>query len=91
MTAAPDEFILGRSGMWLSLSHFFRLPLPERRAQFVFGTAAEAMKVMNDLTSKVSVLRPDTVIEAEPEADEMAAAIQAGKAQKPGAPGQNKT
>jgi len=89
MKATPDEFILGRGGMWLSLRHFFQLPVPERRAQFIFGTAAEVMKLMYELPTKVSILRKDTKIEAAPEAepDEMAAAIQSGKAKQPGAAG----
>jgi hypothetical protein len=27
-TFTPDEFVLGRSGMWLSLSYFFQMPVP---------------------------------------------------------------
>ena len=89
LTMTADEFVLGRSGKWLSLSHFFKLPVPERRAEFVFGTAAEVMQMMSNLPSKVQMLqRP----EAEPEGaattagipagDEMAAALRAQ--QKPG-------
>ncbi len=54
----PDEFVLGRSGKWLSLSHFFRMPVPERQAEFVFGTAAEVMEMMRNLPPKVVLLRP---------------------------------
>jgi hypothetical protein len=77
-----DEFILGRSGKWLSLRHFFQLPIPERRAEFVFGTAAEVMAMMNDLTGKVSMFgAPKTgdVEAAIPENDEMAKAIETAK------------
>jgi hypothetical protein len=78
----PDEFVLGRSGKWLSLGHFYKLPIPERRAEFVFGTAAEVMGVMSNLPGKVVMFgrSPDT--EAAPDAaanDDMAAAIQAAK------------
>lgn len=60
----PDEFVLGRSGKWLSLAHFFRLPVPERRAEFVFGTAAEVMQMMSNLPGKIAMFgRP---AEAEP-------------------------
>jgi hypothetical protein len=52
MTLTPDEFVLGRSGKWLSLGHFFKMPVPDRRAEFVFGTAAEVMQMMSDLPSK---------------------------------------
>ena len=77
-----DEFILGRSGKWLSLRHFFNLPIPERRAEFVFGTAAEVMGMMTDLPGKVSMLDSAEVEEGEaaiPENDEMAKAFQEAK------------
>ena len=78
----PDEFILGRSGQWLSLGVFYKMPVPERRAEFVFGTAAEVMQMMSNLPPKVQVVHPGAPAEAEPapgETDEMAAALQAGK------------
>lgn len=77
-----DEFVLGRSGEWLSLSLFFRLPVPDRRAEFVFGTAAEVVQMMESLTSKVVILRPGEDAQSEPgmpEADEMAAVYHAEK------------
>ena len=80
----PDEFILGRSGKWLSLGRFYRLPVPERRAEFVFGTAAEVIQMMNDLPSKVTMLGRAEREEATPfapEADEIATAIQSAKNQ----------
>ncbi len=85
-----DEFVLGRSGKWLSLSHFYQLPVPERRAEFIFGTVAEVMKMMSNLPSKVEIIRPGAPGEAAPapaqaEPDEMAAALQAGKSQPPSA------
>ena len=79
-----DEFVLGRSGKWLSLSHFFRMPVPDRRAEFVFGTAAEVMEMMRDLPSKVQVIRPGAVTESpspDLEQDEMAVAYRPGKGQ----------
>ena len=82
MTMAPDEFVLGRSGKWLSLGHFFQMPVPDRRAEFVFGTAAEVMQMMNDLPSKVALMRPSDKVKAggaPAEEDEMAAALKAGK------------
>jgi hypothetical protein len=82
-----DEFILGRSGKWLSLRHFFQLPIPERRAEFVFGTAAEVMTMMNDLPGKVSMVGTPEGVAAEaaiPENDEMAKALEKAK-QKVGA------
>ena len=79
-----DEFVLGRSGKWLSLSHFFRMPVLDRRAEFVFGTAAEVMEMMRDLPSKVQVIRPGAVPESpspDLQQDEMAVAYRAGKGQ----------
>jgi hypothetical protein len=87
LTMTADEFVLGRSGKWLSLSHFYRLPVPERRAEFIFGTAGEVMKMMSDLPSKVALLTratPEESTPVAPEGDEMAAAIQAGKGKSPG-------
>jgi len=84
----PDEFVLGRSGKWLPLGLFYRMPVPERRAEFIFGTAAEVMQMMSNLPSKVQIIRPGAPAEAAPaapETDEMAAALQAGKNQPPGA------
>jgi hypothetical protein len=77
----PDEFILRRSGEWLSLSIFFQMPEPDR-PEFVFRTAAEVIQVMNDLPSKVQIIRPGAKEKAAPapaEVDEMAAALQKGK------------
>jgi len=78
LTLSAEEFIIGRSGKWLSLGLFFRLPVPERRAEFVFGTAAEVMRMMYDLPSKVVITRPGTEAKGAadiPEEDEMAAAF----------------
>jgi len=81
---AADEFILGRSGKWLSLSRFYQLPVPDRRAEFVFGTAGEVMQMMSELPSKATILGRAEKEEspgAAPEGDEMAAAIRASKSQ----------
>ena len=74
-----DEFVLGRSGKWLSLSYFYRMSVPERRSEFVFGTAAEVMQMMEDLPSKVAVVRPASkeAAPSAPESDEMVAALKA--------------
>src|SRR5262249_10823324 len=55
----PDEFVLGRSGRWLSVGYFYHMPVAERRAEFVFGTAGEVMKMMADLPPKVVMMHPD--------------------------------
>ena len=77
----PTEFVLGRAGKWLPLAFFYRMPVPERRAEFIFGTAAEVMEMMGKLPSKAVIMRPGATA-AGPEAaepDEMAVALQAGK------------
>ena len=48
MKMIADEFVLGRSGKWLSLGHFYKMPVPDRRAEYVFGTAAEVMQMMSE-------------------------------------------
>jgi len=81
-----EEFVLGRTGKWISLGLFYRMPVPERRAEFVFGTMAEVMQMMSTLPTKVQIIRPGAAPETAPagtEPDEMAAALQAGKNQPP--------
>jgi hypothetical protein len=82
MTMAPDEFVLGRSGKWLSMGFFYQMAVPDRRAEFVFGTAGEVMKMMGDLPPKVVMMRPEKADKKgapAPESDEMAAALAAAK------------
>ena len=80
----PAEFILGRSGKWLPLAHFYRLPVPERRAEFVFGTAAEVMALLGSLPPKVQILRPGDNESPEPSApDEFSAAIDGARKTSP--------
>jgi len=86
-TLTPDEFILRRSGEWLSLSFFFQMPEPDR-PEFVFRTASEVMQLMNDLPPTVQIVRPNAKEKAAPapaEVDEMAAALQKGKGGATGA------
>ncbi len=52
-----DEFLLGRSGQWLSTGLFLKLPVELRRAEFVFGTAAEVMKALETLPGRALVWR----------------------------------
>lgn len=87
MKMIGDEFILGRSGKWLSLGHFYRLPVPERRAEFIFGMVAEVMQMMSELPSKVAMFGRPSQEEAAPAdrgSDEMANAIQAAKQKSAG-------
>lgn len=86
---SADEFVLGRSGKWLSVGLFYRLPVDERRAEFVFGTAGEVMQVLGALTSKVAVYKPGErgeSADAPAGTDEMAAAMRGG-----GEPGDGKS
>ena len=83
LSMAPDEFILSRSGKWLPLGLFYGLPVPERRAAFVFGTAGEVMKVLADLPSKVAVFQPAEPTDAPAEdgaTDELASVVRAKSA-----------
>ena len=71
------DYILGRSGAWLGTHWFIRMPVPERRKEFIFSTVAEVMEMMENLTSKVNVIRdkPDNVSDDAPDDDEMQKAI----------------
>jgi hypothetical protein len=51
----PDEFVLSKQGKWLSLGQYFKLPEDVRVREFMFGTAAEVMLLMESLPSKVSM------------------------------------
>jgi hypothetical protein len=81
MTMTADEFVLGRSGKWLSLSYFYRMSVPERRSEFVFGTAAEVMQIMEQLPSKAALLRPSSKEQSPSnvQSDDMVAALKAGQ------------
>lgn len=83
-----EEFVLGRSGRWVSLGIFFRMPVPERRAEFIFGTAAEIMQLMSSLPPKAAILRTGAKEEEAPapaETDEMATAFHEAKNKPPAA------
>jgi hypothetical protein len=82
----PDEFVLGRSGKWLSIGYFYQMSVPDRRAEYIYGTAAEVMQMMSNLPPQVVMLRGGDKDKpaATGEKDEMAAAIEAGRAPKPG-------
>ncbi len=85
-TSTPDEFILRRSGEWLSLPPFFRCQ--SRTTRVRFPDRGGVMQVMNDLPPKVQIIRPGAKEKAAPapaEVDEMAAALQKGKGGATGA------
>ncbi len=77
----PDTFLLGRSGRWLSTADFFRMPVADRRREYVFGTAAEVATLLRELPSQPVILRPDDLPEAAPssETDEMKTALDAAR------------
>jgi hypothetical protein len=63
---APDdlhmrlgEFVLGRSGRWLAVETLLKLPVATRRAEFVFGTSAEVMRLFATLPTQVSMWTSD--------------------------------
>jgi hypothetical protein len=84
----PEEFVLGRSGKWMSLAMFYRMPIEDRRAEYIFGTAAEVMQMMSNLPSKATLLRSgsptDEAAGAPAEADEMATAFEAARGKSSG-------
>ena len=71
------DYILGRSGAWLGTHWFIRLPVPERRKEFIFSNLAEVMELMESLTSKVEVIKdkPANVSDDAPADEEMQKAI----------------
>jgi hypothetical protein len=84
LTMTADEFILGQSGRWLSLGLFYQLPVPERRAEFIFGTMAQVMRTVKRLPSRVTMFdrkAMEETVRVSPEGDELSEAIQAGKQQ----------
>lgn len=82
LTMTPDEFVLGRSGKWLSLGLFFGMSIAERWKGFVFATAGEVLRMMCELPPEAVVWRP-ALHPVEPTAsiatDEMAAAFHSSK------------
>ncbi|QJE95686.1 hypothetical protein [Luteolibacter luteus] len=72
------DYLLGRSGAWLGTHWFIRMPVQDRRKEFLFGTVAEVMELMETLTSKVSVIstKPDNVREDGPVDEELQKAIE---------------
>lgn len=50
------DYLLGRSGEWIAVHWFLRLPVQERRQEFVFGTMAEVVTLMEELCGDVKVI-----------------------------------
>ena len=76
-TMSGADYILGRSGAWLGTHWFIRMPVPERRKEFIFSTVAEVMEMMENLTSKVEVIRdkPANILDDSPVDEDMQKAI----------------
>jgi hypothetical protein len=73
-----NEFVLGRSGKWFTLSMFFKIPMDIRLQEFIFPRAAEVIEMMDNLTGKVRVEDgiPDPVFpEDEAEVQELNQAV----------------
>ena len=82
LTMATDEFVLSRSGQWLSLGLFFGMSIAERWKGFVFATAGEVLRMMCELPPEAVVWRPAlhrVEAMASIETDEMAAAYHFSK------------
>jgi hypothetical protein len=82
LTRTTDEFVLSRSGQWLSLGLFFGMSIAERWKGFVFATAGEVLRLMCELPPGAVVWRPALhAVEAVAsiETDEMAAAYHFSK------------
>lgn len=85
VTITPDEFLLGRGGVWISTKHFFQLGKQDRRAEYIFGTAAEVAALMSQLPARPAILRPGTTA-ASPEVvdEEFQAAYRQGNTKATG-------
>jgi hypothetical protein len=71
-----DEFLLGKSGVWLPVGLFHKMPTEERRKEFVFGRAVEVVELLEGLVGKVKIVRKGTELAETPlEGDDLAAAF----------------
>jgi len=79
-----DEFLLGKSGEWITVGVFYRLPADLRVQEFVFGTAAEVIGLMENLTGRAEVYgKGDSLMPQEPVAtDDLSQIFQQSKEQK---------
>jgi len=62
LTMSAADFLLGRSGSWLAFHWFIRMPVQQRRAEFVFGTVTEVMAILEDLSGHVMVMTADGIV-----------------------------
>ncbi len=69
-SANYDEFVLSKSGAWLSVGLFLKLARETRRDEFVFGMAAEVIALLEDLLGKVKIMRPGDPLAASAEVEQ---------------------
>jgi len=80
-TMSFDEFVLGRSGGWMPVGLFLKLPREIRRDEFIFGRASEVVELLNSLGGKAVVVdRADDFERLEDHEDDMAQALSRAKA-----------
>lgn len=51
-----DEFVLGRSGNWISVGMLLRLPREVRHNEYIFGTAGEIIHLLENLHGRAEVI-----------------------------------
>lgn len=56
-TSSYDEFLLGKSGEWITVGVFHQLPHDIRRDEFVYGTAAQVIGLLENLSGNLTVIR----------------------------------
>lgn len=51
-----DEFVLGKSGNWISVGMLLRLPREVRHNEYIFGTAGEIIHLLENLHGRAEVI-----------------------------------
>jgi hypothetical protein len=51
-----DEFVLGRSGNWITVAVLLKLPREVRRNEYIFGTASEVIHLLQNLHGQAEVI-----------------------------------
>jgi len=70
LSVTPGEFLLNKSGAWLSTEWFLRLPFEQRRAEFFFTRSAEVMQALQGLPPEAVIARPGKQAADSPLADD---------------------
>lgn len=86
MTMSYDEFLIGRSGAWVTMGVFLKLPRELRRQEFVFGTAAGVIGLLESLTGTLRIITKPEHLTAnateEETPDELAEAVRTTKSEE---------